>query len=766
MLAGYTSVTGGVAAFNGNVGIGTNAPGSYKLNVSGNTNLGGTITSSSLVSCDRVNTDSGGMLDCSQSVDLHVSKIEVSGHSYTTGFGASSQYVYGYTNVLASLLHAQSQNHGVGGAVASWNQTGANPGDGGYAKVLQDVKPTRTAAPYLPMSGVGIINYGINDLGADTSCSSGPFIQAERAIISRYRAAAVFEESDSSVAFAAGGGPAWGTVASTNDNSGSGYKSAGGNGNTYTITVPSDFPGGTIDIGLIATQGSNGAVHTFTVDGSAAGSIDTRGIAATNSGKKTGVVKRFTGLSAGAHTIVGTISSFTGSTYFDYWQIEAPQSRVVLVENLARMFTYTIYSTWTCTPTDSNVAAANTALTSLVAEFDSSVIMVDADSALAKTQANFAGDNAHPNDQGYAKIAAVNYKALTAASATLDQLAYSTQPSATYTNNTLFQNNNDSTTAFQIQNSSGGSLFNVDTTNSRIGIGTSTPGYQLDVQNNTSSQLHLNNNGTDTGLWLFGGFNGAFLSDNAYFNGTSWIAKGTTAGMLSMQNNGLTYNSNSGLTAGNAFTPTARLSIGATGNVGIGTTTLGTSTRLNINDASTLNNLATVEINTNAATNKGLVVQGFASQSADLLQAQDSSGTILASITSAGNLTVKAATITGVLTVNGHVVTGNTSGSTTAAVNANAGTGGSPACSVSGNDTGGQITLTTGTSAWAAGIQCTVTFSSSFGSAPHPVITPASNVDSSAVKPYVTSGTGSFTISFIVADTAQHTFTFNYFNAQ
>jgi hypothetical protein len=127
-------------------------------------------------------------------------------------------------------------------------------------------------------------------------------------------------------------------------------------------------------------------------------------------------------------------------------------------------------------------------------------------------------------------------------------------------------------------------------------------------------------------------------------------------------------------------------------------------------------------------------------------------------------LTVKAATVNGVLTVNGHFLTGNTSGSTTATVGANAGT--SATCTVSGNDTGGQITLTTGSAAWANGLQCTINFSASYGAAPHPVITPASNVDVSAVKPYVGSGTASFTVNFINADTASNVYTLNYFNAQ
>ncbi|MEI7838414.1 MAG: hypothetical protein WCI37_01370, partial [bacterium] len=53
---------------------------------------------------------------------------------------------------------------------------------------------------------------------------------------------------------------------------------------------------------------------------------------------------------------------------------------------------------------------------------------------------------------------------------------------STFTGTVLQQNNSDSTAAFQIQNAAGtDNLFVADTTNSRIGIGTNTPGYTLDV---------------------------------------------------------------------------------------------------------------------------------------------------------------------------------------------------------------------------------------------------------------------------------------------
>jgi fibronectin-binding autotransporter adhesin len=200
---------------------------------------------------------------------------------------------------------------------------------------------------------------------------------------------------------------------------------------------------------------------------------------------------------------------------------------------------------------------------------------------------------------------------------------------------------------------------------------------------------------------------------------------------------------------------------GCTANTEVGIDNATPGNLLSIGALTTASSTSQVAVSTNGVSNSGIVIQTVASQTSGyFLQAQNSSGTILASIDYQGNLVVQNATI------KGHIITGNSSGTTTAAVSVNAGTGGSPACTISGNDTGGQVTLTTGTSGWASGTQCTVTFANAFGTAPHPVMTNASSTSPSAVGAYVNSTTTTFTLNFINADTAQHTYTWNYFNAQ
>lgn len=120
-------------------------------------------------------------------------------------------------------------------------------------------------------------------------------------------------------------------------------------------------------------------------------------------------------------------------------------------------------------------------------------------------------------------------------------------------------------------------------------------------------------------------------------------------------------------------------------------------------------------------------VRGFTAQTADLLQLQDISGAVLAKIDAGGNLTVKNATFNGTLTVNGHIITGNTSGSTSVAIGPSTScSGGAPSVVISGNDTAGMVTFSTGTGACPASNNLgTITFANPYSVAPRVTLTPA-----------------------------------------
>ena len=192
------------------------------------------------------------------------------------------------------------------------------------------------------------------------------------------------------------------------------------------------------------------------------------------------------------------------------------------------------------------------------------------------------------------------------------------------------------------------------------------------------------------------------------------------------------------------------------GNVGIGTATPGN--KLTVNAPITADASATTIVTPTVASNKGLVVQGYTSQTADLIQAQSSLGAVLFSVSAAGNLTAKSATFTGTLTMNGHIITGNSSGTTTIVAGANAGTGAT--VSITGNDTSGTITVTTGTGP-TAGVLATVTFAGAYASAPNVVLTPKGNAAATIQYNYG-SATTNFTLNSGNAPAASTAYTYSY----
>lgn len=83
------------------------------------------------------------------------------------------------------------------------------------------------------------------------------------------------------------------------------------------------------------------------------------------------------------------------------------------------------------------------------------------------------------------------------------------------------------------------------------------------------------------------------------------------------------------------------------GNIGIGAAS--PANRLVVNTPATADALAQAIIHTGVATNKGVVIQGFASQSANLEEWQSSTGTVLSRISSTGSLVTNNATSPNVL---------------------------------------------------------------------------------------------------------------------
>jgi hypothetical protein len=209
----------------------------------------------------------------------------------------------------------------------------------------------------------------------------------------------------------------------------------------------------------------------------------------------------------------------------------------------------------------------------------------------------------------------------------------------------------DSTTAMQILKADGTTnILNVNTTNSRVGIGTAAPSDTLEISAASAAvsdtQLSITNsylNGYGAGIM----FNGKRSDDNLIYPQAKITADGQSS-----WSSAATQSSSLRFFTVAAGTLAEKMRLDSAGKLSINATTTGTNNKLLVNPYSTVDNLATTQINTNVATNKGLVIQGFASQSANLQEWQNSSGTILSQVDSTGKITMPSFAVNGTTTTN------------------------------------------------------------------------------------------------------------------
>ncbi len=333
-----------------------------------------------------------------------LTQIKGFGHSYMAYPNiALNQASDTYMARLAAALSVTNNNLGVPGGVL---MAALAASSGGWQYVFNQLPRGSGSA----RDQIVILNYGIDDVVAAKTLSapySAAFSAALAATISRIRATpgSIKLANDASIAYSSGwtydSGSTFGVPVQYSFTS----------GNTYTITLPSSFPGGTVCIDLL-TAVTDGATHTFTLDGNAAGSINIVG----NSGgvEITPSVFRIPGVKMGAHTIVGTISALSGATTRTEvvgWHHETAPLPVVICLKQQKLIDYSAFGAHA--PNDTDVATINTAIDTVCAAFDSNVVSVDLDGIMAKQQALFmyydglTSDWVHPGPLGHKLIASV-----------------------------------------------------------------------------------------------------------------------------------------------------------------------------------------------------------------------------------------------------------------------------------------------------------------------------------------------------------------------
>ncbi|MGH7157111.1 MAG: beta strand repeat-containing protein, partial [Candidatus Saccharimonadales bacterium] len=206
--------------------------------------------------------------------------------------------------------------------------------------------------------------------------------------------------------------------------------------------------------------------------------------------------------------------------------------------------------------------------------------------------------------------------------------------------------NSSSTLALQGGNGSGAvSLLtgNNGTTAGSIQIGNTSGAFNQSINiGNNNSAANTVNIGVGTGQ------DSVTIGDTTTATSAVNIKAGSTGGITLGANTKLSANSNLTYAAGTGKFDASNASgtfdtTTGTNHLNGATTVTGTNTFTVNGGATTLNGAAAgsstaVQVNTNAATNTGVVIQGASSQSAPLLQVQDSTGAALLNVTASGDI--------------------------------------------------------------------------------------------------------------------------------
>jgi hypothetical protein len=339
----------------------------------------------------------------------------VFGHSFMQySFGTYYQSGRADSLVRASLdiEHTHWQNYAINGARACIELSYT----GGFHRMLQKTKRPTRGGPYVPDGGAAIFCYGINDLGmvGTTTQIKDAYIHAMRTMISRWRASVIYE-NDFQVGTRTSYGAGFGAVATTGytSNNNAHWCTSTTNAN-FTLTLPSDYKGEPVGICLVGAGGTSGGTVTWSGTAGVTGTTSVSNILPSAAASHTPVLKRITNLTAAnaGQTIVGTVTQLDsgGAVMLDCWWLESKDPAPVIVCDITRLPAagYTAnYASWSGTESsrDTDVTTWNTALSSLVGEFDSMVQIAYVDAAINKDSNYFYTDNLHPNEAGAARIA-------------------------------------------------------------------------------------------------------------------------------------------------------------------------------------------------------------------------------------------------------------------------------------------------------------------------------------------------------------------------
>jgi hypothetical protein len=342
------------------------------------------------------------------------------GHSYLAGsFGGRTQMAR-CDAILRNVLDIEQGLSIVNHAVVGSRLTFSVNNTGGWTRVFQNEIGWRFGTggyPYVSQNGAYFLGWGINDVGfnGQNTQNNTAYQNAMRAVISRCRMSTLYDDDAASgIAYGAG---FTSVPFSWDTSSGNSYREATTTTSaTVTITLPADYHGETVAICWLSKPGVLGGTITYSGTAGVTGTTSTSNILpATLTAGRIPVVRRITNLTAAnaGQTIICTVTAIDagGVVDFDGFWLESAFPPPVLVCNTARLTTagYTAYVSGIG---DADVVTFNAVLTSLAAEFDGMVQIVDIDSAINKDALALQSDGLHPSELGAARIADATLTAL------------------------------------------------------------------------------------------------------------------------------------------------------------------------------------------------------------------------------------------------------------------------------------------------------------------------------------------------------------------
>jgi hypothetical protein len=328
--------------------------------------------------------------------------LEVFGHQYGAGLGASSPSTAWPARLSAALGPKALVNHSVAYSAVSipfYTPPGATRGAQSWWWAYRNINPSGNPAA-APRAGQPAVFTGLNDLAVP---DVGVTLDALRAFVARISENAVVEDTSPSVKY----GLPWVVVPQVNRNSGStAHGTVSPTARPVQITTPKRFPGGTVVLHGLA-DGGHWAGAVF-VEGVQVASFDAK---PDPSGRPHPIAIPLRGLPPGVNKIeLRTIALAGGGAQFDFWGTITAASPYVLLFKQPQLLPAGD-ARFPSTP--ARIDQLNAGIDRIAREFDN-VLAVDL-SLMNANPALFYADAIDPNDLGHAYIAAQGAAALRAA---------------------------------------------------------------------------------------------------------------------------------------------------------------------------------------------------------------------------------------------------------------------------------------------------------------------------------------------------------------